>query len=307
MALPKQVAEAAEKAKQIHAQMTGNTEAPPAPAPDNDPAPVSDPVKAPAPEQQQGDDYATLQQRYNVLQGKYRAEVPRLAETVRTLEAKIQELTQQVEQKAASQQQPDAAPNLSQDEIDQFGPEFTQFVQKASRIELSRELVALTKRLDAIERRAQNTEQAVQVSAEDRFLARLSQLVPNWEAIDQSQGWLQWLGEIDPLAGVPRQALLDNASRANDAARVAGFFTTFLGGASGAQKPSGSQPTISPPAGRGGNPPPTAGGGEKKTYTRADISKFYDDKRRGLYAGREPEAMRIEQDIAAAANEGRVR
>lgn len=307
MALPKQVAEAAEKAKQIHAEMMGNTEQPPAaPAPDTNPPPVSDPLKAPAPEQQ-GDDYATLQQRYNVLQGKYRAEVPRLAETVRTLETKIQELTQKLDQAATSQQKPDEALGPSQEEIDQFGPEFAAFVQKASRAELSRELLALTKRLDAIEHRAKNTEQAVQLSAEDRFLAQLAEAVPNWKTINSSPAWLQWLGEIDPLSGVPRQALLDNAHAAGDVVRVAGFFTTFLGGASGAQKPSGSQPTISPPAGRGGNPPPTAGGGEKKTYTRAEIKSFYDDKRRGLYAGREQEAMRIEQDIAAAANEGRVR
>lgn len=307
MALPKQVAEAAEKAKQIHAEMMGNTEQPPAaPAPNTDPAPVSDPLKAPAPEQQ-GDDYATLQQRYNVLQGKYRAEVPRLAENVRALEAKIQELTQQLAKPATSQPPPEAAPNLSQDEIDQFGPEFAAFVQKASRAELSRELVTLTKRLDAIEHRAKNTEQAVQLSAEDRFLAQLAEAVPNWKTINSSPAWLQWLGEIDPLSGIPRQALLDNAHAAGDVTRVAGFFTTFLGGASGAQKPSSSQPTISPPAGRGGNPPPTAGGGQKKTYTRAEIKSFYDDKLRGLYQGREQEAMRIEQDIAAAANEGRVR
>ena len=39
-------------------------------------------------------------------------------------------------------------------------------------------------------------------------------------------------------------------------------------------------------------------------YSRADIAKFYADKRNGLDEGREVEALRIERDIVAAAAAG---
>ena len=46
---------------------------------------------------------------------------------------------------------------------------------------------------------------------------------------------------------------------------------------------------------------------EKPIYTRAQISKFYDDSRKGLYAGREAEYRATEADMQAAQREGRIR
>jgi len=46
---------------------------------------------------------------------------------------------------------------------------------------------------------------------------------------------------------------------------------------------------------------------DKPFITRAQISKFYDDKRRGFYAGREAQAAQFEADLTVAQREGRVR
>jgi hypothetical protein len=46
---------------------------------------------------------------------------------------------------------------------------------------------------------------------------------------------------------------------------------------------------------------------DKPIYSRADIAKFYDDKRRGLYAGRNADADNFEADLTAAQREGRIR
>jgi hypothetical protein len=43
-----------------------------------------------------------------------------------------------------------------------------------------------------------------------------------------------------------------------------------------------------------------------KTYSPADIQKFFDDVRSGKYKGREPERSRIERDIFAAQRENRI-
>lgn len=43
-----------------------------------------------------------------------------------------------------------------------------------------------------------------------------------------------------------------------------------------------------------------------KTYTRAQINKFYTDQTKGVYKGREKEAAAIDRDIVKAMNEGRI-
>jgi len=45
----------------------------------------------------------------------------------------------------------------------------------------------------------------------------------------------------------------------------------------------------------------------KPVYTHAEIKRFYNDVRRGAYAGRDADKARIEADMFAAQREGRVR
>ena len=56
--------------------------------------------------------------------------------------------------------------------------------------------------------------------------------------------------------------------------------------------------------GRGRSAKPTAS--EGKTYTTADIKKFFEDVRMGKYKSREEERGKIERDIFAAQQEGRI-
>jgi hypothetical protein len=45
---------------------------------------------------------------------------------------------------------------------------------------------------------------------------------------------------------------------------------------------------------------------DKPVYTQAQIAKFSDDERRGLWRGRETDAAAIWQDIFRAQHEGRI-
>jgi hypothetical protein len=51
----------------------------------------------------------------------------------------------------------------------------------------------------------------------------------------------------------------------------------------------------------------TPGPADKPTFTRTQISKFYSDVRKGIYAGREADKNAMEKQIFAAQNDGRVR
>ena len=57
-----------------------------------------------------------------------------------------------------------------------------------------------------------------------------------------------------------------------------------------------------PGRGRSGKPASQ----ESKNYSPADIQKFFEDVRKGLFKGRDEERGRMERDIFSAQREGRI-
>jgi hypothetical protein len=82
--------------------------------------------------------------------------------------------------------------------------------------------------------------------------------------------------------------LLNEAIAKGDAHRVISFFRGYL-----AEAPQGQQPQHAPSA-------PTS----KRTYTRADITRYSDLYRRGRIS--EADYQRLSADIHAAIGEGRI-
>ena len=102
---------------------------------------------------------------------------------------------------------------------------------------------------------------------------------------------------------------LEDAQRKLDSKRVATFFSTYeqaTGNANDARetRSSNSELVKQVAPGRGRSTKPVAG--EGKTYSRADITKFFEDVRFGKYKGREDERAKKERDIFAAQQEGRI-
>jgi hypothetical protein len=134
--LPRPVREAEERANRIHQEVYGNT-APAAPAPTPDepdpaviarepaaPAPTPEPTPAPAPA------VDTWEEKYRVLEGKYRAEVPRLSRDLREATAAIQELREQLAVvSAAPAPVPAAIEGMTPEQVvEQFGEDFAKAV-----------------------------------------------------------------------------------------------------------------------------------------------------------------------------------
>jgi hypothetical protein len=57
-----------------------------------------------------------------------------------------------------------------------------------------------------------------------KVLQTLDNIVPNWKAINEDPSFLGWLDEVDPLNGVTRRRLFNDAFANYDAARIANFF-----------------------------------------------------------------------------------
>ena len=120
----------------------------------------------------------------------------------------------------------------------------------------------------------------------------LDHYLPDWREVNQEQAWKDWLTLTDPLSGVPRQQLLNQAFAAGDAGRVLVFFNGFLG-----------EHTPQPAA----HAQRASADNSRPTITAKEIDAFYDRVRRGYYDGKEKQKMAEEAQIHRAILEGRLR
>jgi hypothetical protein len=211
------------------------------------------------------------------------------------------------------QPDPEPQPLLSEQELRDYGPDFINVVKRAAREEFLPEVNTLRQENERVKRQA--AEQAMR-----GVYAYLDQNVENWRIVNHSAPFKSWLRLRDSLSGSIRQELLDTAFQSADALRVAAFFKGFLSEEAAsspapretpqlqqvpARQPAIALETLAAP-GRArsapSNPP-----AEKPTYTRREIAKFYEDVRKGLWAGRETMKSQIEADIFAAQSDGRIR
>lgn len=285
-------------------------EPPPEPAPaEPTPEPAPAPVE-PAPKPQPD----PWEARYKTLQGVFNKEVPQLQQQVKTLQGQLDQAIQRLDQataQAREQQVRQPAPAEAKD-VEEFGQDLVSMVSRVAQTAVSRATQAFEDKLNTlanqivhVSEQLKGTSQTVAATAEQTFFAELTKLVPDWETINGDQAFLQWLGESDPVYGVPRQDALTKAQQQLDAKRVAAVFRAYTGPQQAAPK-SGPDPLekqVSPKSAAA--PQPAAP--QAQIISAAQVSKFYDDVRRGHYRGKEAEAAQIEQMINAALAEGRVR
>lgn len=230
----RQVEEAEALERQLYGEETpelGNTD-----SSEQEPAPEVEDVQDETPEPaqveqpvQERDEEDLYRRRYDVLRGKYDAEVPRLSHQVK-------ELTQQLQQAMYEMQQARQAPQaIAKEEPDTdaetFGEDLVEAVdrraERKARTLVTEQTAELKQYIQQLEARLGNVNQQVATSAQDQFYSKLGQIVPDYEAVNTDQGFLNWLGESDPVYGVPRQASLDAAAQSMDAARVAAIFQAY--------------------------------------------------------------------------------
>lgn len=290
-----------------------------------EPDPKQSPEKPAKPAEPQNDQ--TLAQKYRTLQGMYNAEVPKLHQTNKMLQDRVQNLEQLLSSFQSSQpKKPESAPTkevklITDKEIEEFGDSIdimrkaAQEVYAAKQGEID-ELKAQLAQLQPLGQRMDKLAQSQVVSAEQAFWSDLSMLEPDWQTINANQDFQTWLLQMDPLTGYVRQDLLENAQSNLDARRVTAFFKEWANVSGSGNEPQ--QPTsqsapdkraaelakqVSPGKSRQSSKPE---GNQPKNYTRADISAFYHDVAMGKYKGRDADRQRVEQEIFLAQSENRI-
>ncbi len=260
----------------------------------------------------------TWEQKYKTLQGMYNTDVPRLNSANRDLNSRVQQLESllgDLNKKEEPVQEAPVEKLITEDDVKEYGDSI-DVMRRAAKEEVAgelarvRELEAEIEKLKGVVPQVQQVQQQQKTSSEQQFWNTLNVEVPNWNEINSSSDFQSWLLEIDPLTGMTRQVYLEDAQKKLDATRVATFFSTYeqaRGTADDARETRSSNPELAKQVapGRGRSTKPTASGG--KTYTPADIKKFFEDVRFGKYKGREEERGKIERDIFAAQQEGRIK
>lgn len=310
MALNSKVKEQAERAEKIHREVYGTEQKEPEQKVEENKQeaqpevvqPVEEPVtpvmeQSKAPPQEED----AWEHRYKVLSGKYSAEVPRLAEEIRALKAEIVVLQESAKEKTK-------APDLNLKDmtpeavVEQFGEDFAAAVGAiAQRIAQQQGKQFREEFEPKVELVRKTTAQAQRAE----FMRTLETIVPDWKEIDVDAGFTAFLDEVDPLSGKSRREYFNDADSTNNASRIANFFTAYK-----ATKvpPKPVKPVESRISIESQIAPSTSQRAEsvpgKKFWTQADVRRFYQDMRRGLIGV--DEGRRIESDILAAAQEGRM-
>lgn len=285
------------------------------PAPDDTPEQLA--------EEQQEPVEDAWEQKYRVLNGKYKAEVPTLHRQVKTMQAEVaglhdllanlQTAKQQVEVPAAEQTIPQGS-LLKPDEIEDYGSDLIDVMKRAGREAMSPELKRMKDEIASLNQQLGGVSQSVAMSGRDKVFNLLSSKVPNWEELNNDPGFLSWLDQSDPYSGIPRQQMLTNAFGQNDGARVITFFQGYLNENDTIQT---AQQEVAPQRipqkklddlvapGRPKAPVAAAQKG-KRTWTQAQIAAFYKDVNSGKYRNNPDKKTALEQDIINAPLEGRL-
>lgn len=300
------------------------------------PQPDNRVVELSPPEQNIEDRFRSLEQKYSTLQGKYDKEIEEERNKRIEREREIANLQALIAAMGKAKQPsdtehepaavtPKSKKRVTQEEIDEYGPELYDFIVRSAQDAFQSLLPAVEDRIKKLEGNIGKVANTVRATASDTFQSKLTELVPSWRQLNDNKEFLSWLAASDAFSGVRRHDLLRQAYEAGDVNRVARFFIAYL--EESASGPSEAQParhTPAAPARQEGSgkvrletlvepgksktsTAPAATPESKRIWTEAEISRFYNDANRGVYRHDEAAKRRIEQEIFHAVQEGRVR
>lgn len=333
MTLPTQIREQIERGKALQSQLTN-----PAPAGEELPEPVQpesvtpEPVAAPevVPEgahpvepvatRQEDENGPSYAQRYRSLQGIFNSQKRRLDETLDRV-GQLEQLITTMQAAPAAQGTRSSPPAfLTDKDAEEYGGDMVDFTRRAAREELApvvRAVQTLQQQLAQLSTLAPQVRQVAtnqQMSAEEKFFAVLGDQVEDWEDINDSAKFSDWLDVLDPVFGISRRVALNDARERLDIARVVSLFNQFKGG--GAPAASSATQRARPNAasqlekqvapGRGSAATSAPVQKQARTWSPDEISGFYREKMQGKWKGKEAEAAALERDIFVAQREGRV-
>lgn len=307
--LPRAVAKMGQRADEL-------LTAPPqvdAPAPDvieAPKAPVDTPPATPAPSEPSAKGAEYWEHRFKTVEGMYAADKARAAKELEVLTKELADTRSKLTKVEQSvPREFDLRKYLSEGEIEAYGSENLQTLLKAA-VQAAQEDVdeRVNARVKHLEEQVHKQAEVVSNREVDMFWDAFERAVPDWEEINNDKAFLAWLKEEDPVTGISRQAVLDDAQRKLDSKRVTLIFQAYIklkAAAESARNTSLNKKIVPDGLPSGGHMDTTEG--DVEWVTRAEISQFHTDVALGRYKKR-PDAMeRMEKRINAAIRADRVK
>lgn len=254
-----------------------------------------------------------FEQKYKTLRGKYDAEVPRLHQQVKDLQAKLTDLVKAQEEKPKEPTKPKEKVSYVTDaDRAEFGEELIDVQRRVAR-EVSQDYEDRFEQQEAIiaELQKQLKQTGSQVG-EMSFAQKLTQLVPDFADVDKDERWVAWLNEYDPMVRGPRRDQAAAAFNAGDADAVAHYVklwkSTLEPTVPQERKTRQAELEKQVAPNRTANSASTKSvGKDVKIYSEREITNAWNKIRslntRNMY----DEASKLEAEITAAYLEGRVR
>ncbi len=299
--LPRSVQDQALAAEELQAKLNtpgaDNSENPADTAtlePEQQTAPADTGTQSATEPQTETRDASYWRHRFDVLQGKYNAEVPALRKEIATITEQLASADKQ-KSGTAIEQAHSAVSDLTADEIEEYGPDLVKFIQRVATGASKGSGGDLSEIKGELDQMREEKRQ----DAEARFWSDLEAQVPTFREINANQAFHQWLAQVDRLSGQTRQQLLVDAQHAFDPYRVAAVFKSFSAEAKKTSKEQIPTDLIQPRQTKAAAQYLQQG----KVWTRNEISEFY--KTKASYP--RDQASAIEADIFAAQAQGRIR
>ena len=250
--------------------------------------------------------------RFEVMQGKYNSEVPRMAEQVRELTDQIKTLMS-VQPPAAPQEKPvDAVAEAVSRIAETYGDDLAKDF-----LELSKAIAATTAKetLQPMEQELAQVRTASNKTAQQSFEESLTSRVSNWRQVYADPAFAEYLrGNVEPFTGATYETLFGIANQNWDLDRITTFFTKFNELKQPPATPITETPPVKPqppehlvsPARRGGGVQTQMENAKGQIYTRQQINEFYKDVLDGKYRGQDAKVRQMKAELHKAAMEGRV-
>lgn len=319
MTVPPQVQHQLDQAQALHSDIYGtkapgetppadSSDAPIAPVVDAPETPVTPTPVAPQPSEE------TFQRKYDVLDGKYRAEVPRLQAQLRERDALLQQMSDRL---AALEKKPDDTRKppalVTEKDVEDFGTDLVEMTRRAAREVFSTEsqslLAALDTRFAALQQTLGSVQARVVETATLSFWDKVSSLVPDWQAVDADPAWVEFLDTRVPGTRTTRRQLAADAIEAGEAEPIKELVDLWRGAKAPVapaedpakkQRQAELQRQVTPSTAKSSVPPQTP-----KVWTAKEYEFLFSQKAAQTI---KPEDLAAQQaDAQQAVLEGRIR
>lgn len=318
--LPKAIQDELDVAAQIEAQIAAEQTAPPEPEKEaentNPPeAPVgNEPSTPPAAQGSQEDE--SWKKRFDVLTGKYNAEVPRLHDQLREQNAALEDLKREINTLRTTppeiQPEQPKTPLVTSNDEETFGADLIDLARRVAQDEFKKvmsEIAEIKTAVKAVSNLPKQVEQVVEqqaITAEERYWNAVKTTVPDWDSIDQDARWIDWLGQTPPFSIKTYRELAYDAIQTGKVQPITELVKEWksqMGITAAAQTNQSAKQELQSqvaPSKSNASAVPAA----KKVWTGAEYERAFDPRLSKEMSEQEQDALQAEAELAA--QEGRV-